>query len=134
MEFIFPPGRLDRMVNHEKDPVLGAADAGTRLSSMDAMQALTAGQAPNACHEREINSADECGMFSDIIRPWAGVLSGLGFTMSRFIARQAFPDVTDFSAAKITVFAASILSASIGTLCSGEVRATSFQKADTKRL
>lgn len=134
MEFIFPPGRLDRMVNHEKDPVLGAADAGTRLSSMDAMQALTAGQAPNACHEREINSADECGMFSDIIRPWAGVLSGLGFTMSRFIARQAFPDVTDFSAAKITVLPLQFCRLASGHSALGRSAPRAFKRQTAKRL
>jgi NhaA family Na+:H+ antiporter len=35
--------------------------------------------------------------------------------MSLFIAGQAFPSATDFSAAKIAVFAASILSAAVGT-------------------
>jgi NhaA family Na+:H+ antiporter len=45
----------------------------------------------------------------------AGALAGIGFTMSLFIAGQAFPAETDFAAAKIAVFAASILSAVIGT-------------------
>jgi Na+:H+ antiporter, NhaA family len=44
----------------------------------------------------------------------AGSLAGIGFTMSLFIAGQAFPSATDFSAAKIAVFAASILSAVVG--------------------
>ncbi len=44
----------------------------------------------------------------------AGALAGIGFTMSLFIAAQAFPVATDFAAAKIAVFAASILSAAIG--------------------
>lgn len=44
----------------------------------------------------------------------AGALAGIGFTMSLFIAGQAFPVATDFAAAKIAVFAASILSALIG--------------------
>src|SRR6516162_4188496 len=46
----------------------------------------------------------------------AGALAGIGFTMSLFIAGQAFPSATDFSAAKIAVFAASILSAVFGTV------------------
>ncbi|QOG19193.1 Na+/H+ antiporter NhaA [Bradyrhizobium sp. SEMIA] len=46
----------------------------------------------------------------------AGALAGIGFTMSLFIAGQAFPNATDFSAAKIAVFAASILSAAVGTV------------------
>jgi hypothetical protein len=45
----------------------------------------------------------------------AGALAGIGFTMSLFIAGQAFPSASDFSAAKIAVFAASILSAVVGT-------------------
>jgi Na+:H+ antiporter, NhaA family len=45
----------------------------------------------------------------------AGAIAGIGFTMSLFIAGQAFPGATDYSAAKIAVFAASILSALVGT-------------------
>ncbi|MGH6611712.1 MAG: Na+/H+ antiporter NhaA, partial [Burkholderiaceae bacterium] len=44
----------------------------------------------------------------------AGALAGIGFTMSLFIADQAFPSGPDFAAAKIAVFSASILSAIIG--------------------
>jgi NhaA family Na+:H+ antiporter len=44
----------------------------------------------------------------------AGALAGIGFTMSLFIAGQAFPLLEDFAAAKIAVFAASVLSAIIG--------------------
>ena len=44
----------------------------------------------------------------------AGALAGIGFTMSLFIAGQAFPDPDDFAAAKIAVFGASVLSAIIG--------------------
>jgi Na+:H+ antiporter, NhaA family len=44
----------------------------------------------------------------------AGALAGIGFTMSLFIAGQAFPAPADFAAAKVAVFAASILSAIIG--------------------
>jgi NhaA family Na+:H+ antiporter len=46
----------------------------------------------------------------------AGALAGIGFTMSLFIAAQAFPVADDFSAAKMAVFAASILSAVIGSV------------------
>jgi NhaA family Na+:H+ antiporter len=44
----------------------------------------------------------------------AGALAGIGFTMSLFIAGQAFPDPADFAAAKIAVFAASVVSALLG--------------------
>ena len=45
----------------------------------------------------------------------AGALAGIGFTMSLFIAGQAFPTEPDFAAAKIAVFIASVLSSVIGT-------------------
>ena len=45
----------------------------------------------------------------------AGALAGIGFTMSLFIAGQAFPVEFDFAASKIAVFIASVLSAAIGT-------------------
>jgi NhaA family Na+:H+ antiporter len=44
----------------------------------------------------------------------AGALAGIGFTMSLFIAGQTFPAASDFAAAKIAVFAASVLSAVLG--------------------
>lgn len=44
----------------------------------------------------------------------AGALSGIGFTMSLFIADQAFPLEPDFAAAKIAVFAGSAFAAVIG--------------------
>lgn len=44
----------------------------------------------------------------------AGGLAGIGFTMSLFIADQAFPVPADFAAAKIAVFVASIVSALLG--------------------
>jgi NhaA family Na+:H+ antiporter len=43
-----------------------------------------------------------------------GFLAGIGFTMSLFIAGQAFPDADDFAAAKIAVFIASIIAAAAG--------------------
>ena len=45
----------------------------------------------------------------------AGALAGIGFTMSLYIAAKAFPDPSDFAAAKIAVFLASILAAGAGT-------------------
>ena len=44
----------------------------------------------------------------------AGCLAGIGFTMSLFIAGQSYPLATDFDAAKIAIFIASILSAILG--------------------
>ncbi|MEX2271338.1 MAG: Na+/H+ antiporter NhaA [Vicinamibacterales bacterium] len=44
----------------------------------------------------------------------AGALAGIGFTMSLFIASEAFHDAADFAAAKIAVFGASVISAMIG--------------------
>jgi Na+:H+ antiporter, NhaA family len=44
----------------------------------------------------------------------AGALAGIGFTISLFIAGQAFPVAADFAAAQIAVFVASVLSSVIG--------------------
>jgi NhaA family Na+:H+ antiporter len=46
----------------------------------------------------------------------AGALAGIGFTMSLFIAGQAFPAAVDFAAAKIAILSASVLSGIAGTL------------------
>ena len=46
----------------------------------------------------------------------AGALAGIGFTMSLFIAGEAFPVPADFAAAKIAVFAASVVSAVVGVV------------------
>jgi NhaA family Na+:H+ antiporter len=44
----------------------------------------------------------------------AAALAGIGFTMSLFIAGEAFPLEADFEAAKIAIFIASVLSAVVG--------------------
>jgi NhaA family Na+:H+ antiporter len=44
----------------------------------------------------------------------AGALAGIGFTMSLFIAGQAYVDADAFSAAKIAIFVSSVLSAVLG--------------------
>lgn len=46
----------------------------------------------------------------------AGSLAGIGFTMSLFIAGQAFASADDFAAAKVAILSASVLSGAIGTL------------------
>jgi NhaA family Na+:H+ antiporter len=46
----------------------------------------------------------------------AAALAGIGFTMSLYIAAKAFPDPADFNAAKVGVFAASILAGALGVL------------------
>lgn len=45
----------------------------------------------------------------------AGALGGIGFTMSLFIAGQAFPRAEDFTAAKIAIFLASLLAGLVGS-------------------
>jgi NhaA family Na+:H+ antiporter len=45
-----------------------------------------------------------------------GAVAGIGFTMSLFIAGQALPSPGDFAAAKVAVFAASIIAGALGTL------------------
>ena len=65
----------------------------------------------------------------------AGALAGIGFTMSLFIAGQAFPAASDFAAAKIAVFAASVLSAIIGVAVLWRAgRATEEDVAATRPL
>ncbi len=55
----------------------------------------------------------------------AGALAGIGFTMSLFIAGQAFPNPDDFAAAKIAIFAASIVAGIAGaTLLAPRARAS----------
>jgi NhaA family Na+:H+ antiporter len=44
----------------------------------------------------------------------AGTLAGIGFTMSLYIAHKAFADPADFAAAKVAVFIASLLAATLG--------------------
>jgi NhaA family Na+:H+ antiporter len=44
----------------------------------------------------------------------AGALAGIGFTMSLFIAGQSFPATADFAAAKLAIFAASLISGAVG--------------------
>jgi NhaA family Na+:H+ antiporter len=46
----------------------------------------------------------------------AGALAGIGFTMSLYIAAKAFPVESDFSAAKIGVFAASLIAGALGSV------------------
>ncbi|MGH7612911.1 MAG: Na+/H+ antiporter NhaA, partial [Gemmatimonadales bacterium] len=46
----------------------------------------------------------------------AGALGGIGFTMSLFIAGQAFPNPADFTAAKVAIFLASLIAGVIGVL------------------
>ena len=46
----------------------------------------------------------------------AGALAGIGFTMSLFIAGQAFPNSADFAAAKVAIFAASLIAGVLGVL------------------
>lgn len=44
----------------------------------------------------------------------AGALGGIGFTMSLFIASQAFPVAADFTAAKVAIFLASFFASVLG--------------------
>jgi NhaA family Na+:H+ antiporter len=46
----------------------------------------------------------------------AAALAGIGFTMSLYIAHKAFPDDSDFAAAKIGIFLASLIAGGVGTL------------------
>jgi NhaA family Na+:H+ antiporter len=64
----------------------------------------------------------------------AGVLAGIGFTMSLFIASQAFPLEADFEAAKIAVFMASLLASILGIVALwGAGRGSSARTEDFAR-
>ena len=43
-------------------------------------------------------------------------LTGIGFTMSLFIAGEAFPDRADYAAAKVAIFLASLTAGGLGVL------------------
>jgi NhaA family Na+:H+ antiporter len=62
----------------------------------------------------------------------AGALAGIGFTMSLFIASQAFPVEEDFAAAKIAVFAASILAGVIGVAILWKRRVETDEEAEAR--
>jgi Na+:H+ antiporter, NhaA family len=61
----------------------------------------------------------------------AGTLAGIGFTMSLFIAGQAFPTETDYASAKIAIFVGSILSALIGVAILWSAQPQSNANADS---
>jgi NhaA family Na+:H+ antiporter len=61
----------------------------------------------------------------------AGTLAGIGFTMSLFIAGQAFPTETDYASAKIAIFVGSILSALIGVAILWSAQSQSNANADS---
>jgi NhaA family Na+:H+ antiporter len=46
----------------------------------------------------------------------AGALGGIGFTMSLFIAGEAFPNAADFTAAKVAIFLASLIAGVLGVV------------------
>ena len=62
----------------------------------------------------------------------AGALGGIGFTMSLFIASQAFPAEEDFAAAKIAVFVASILAGMIGVAILWKRRAETDEEIEAR--
>ena len=55
--------------------------------------------------------AEKAGAYSWRQLAGAGALAGIGFTMSLFIAGQAFPDENAFAAAKMAILSASVLAA-----------------------
>jgi NhaA family Na+:H+ antiporter len=60
----------------------------------------------------------------------AGALGGIGFTMSLFIAGMAFPNPSDYAAAKIAVFIASIIAGLLGVAILWKRRSESREAAD----
>lgn len=77
-------------------------------------------RALDTIHDRIESSADK---LLRSIEPWSSyavlplfALAGIGFTMSLFIAGQAFPSAADFAAAKIAIFLASLIAGGLGAL------------------
>jgi NhaA family Na+:H+ antiporter len=64
----------------------------------------------------------------------AGALAGIGFTMSLFIAGQAFPIEIEFAAAKIAVFTASMISALFGVVLLWGAAPPARHRASTSAL
>ena len=60
--------------------------------------------------------ADKPAAYSWLQLLGAGTLGGIGFTMSLFIAGQAFPAAEDFAAAKIAIFVASLVAGVAGVV------------------
>jgi NhaA family Na+:H+ antiporter len=61
----------------------------------------------------------------------AGMLAGIGFTMSLFIAGQAFVDPAEFAAAKIAIFLASIFAGLLGVCALWRRSPESSQSTDS---
>jgi NhaA family Na+:H+ antiporter len=61
----------------------------------------------------------------------AGALAGIGFTMSLFIAGQAFAVPGDFAAAKLAVFGASVISAALGVAVLWNARSDRMPEENT---
>ena len=127
-----PADRMLRTVslrsNYVVLPLFALANAGVAMSTevlqgrVDLMAAIAAGLvigkplglvAASALAVR-LGVAEKPPAYSWRQLAGAGALAGIGFTMSLFIAGEAFPTPSDFAAAKIAVFAASVLSAVIG--------------------
>jgi NhaA family Na+:H+ antiporter len=68
----------------------------------------------------------------------AGALAGIGFTMSLYIAHKAFPDASDFTAAKIGIFLASLIAGGLGTVllwsCAGSANSPAGDNVSQETL
>jgi len=117
--------RLDRPVDDTRDHVLGEPGAPITLveyGSYDCPHCRRANERITEVRSELLASAlaVRLGLASKPAEySWrqlagAGALAGIGFTMSLFIAGQAFPAPSDFAAAKVAVFTASVLSTLIG--------------------
>jgi Na+:H+ antiporter, NhaA family len=60
----------------------------------------------------------------------AGALAGIGFTMSLYIAHKAFPDESDFAAAKVGIFLASVIAGGLGTALLWRAAASDLGKSN----
>ena len=100
------PTRLDPPVDLRRDHVLGRPEAELSLVEYgNYARDWLAERFRIAVKPEEDSSRHLAGV---------GALAGIGFTMSLFIATEAFPNPADFAAAKIAIFIASILAGLVG--------------------
>jgi NhaA family Na+:H+ antiporter len=99
--------QLSLQVIHGHEPVILAVLLGLVLGKPVGMFAFSALAA-------RVGIAEKPEAYSWTQLAGSGVLSGIGFTMSLFIAGEAFPIPSDFAAVKIAVFMSSGIAAAAG--------------------
>ena len=98
---------LNASVMHGHGPLMGAIALGLVIGKPVGMVVFCA-------LAMKLGWAEKPSSYSWAQLSGAGALAGIGFTMSLFIAGEAFQDPAAFAAAKIAIFSASIFAALVG--------------------